>query len=66
MRDEILMLGSLINSLKFSKCAGRTLKIDVLLVFVYYCNWVSTWWQWSVGLYKIGERLRKREKITQI
>ena len=26
-----------------------------------YCNWVSTWWQWSVNLYKY----RKEKMYTE-
>jgi len=27
----------------------------MMMIFM-YCSWVSTQWQWSVNLYKIGKR----------
>jgi hypothetical protein len=36
------------------------------MIFI-YCNWVSTWWQWSVNLYKNRKEtaIYKRGNITQ-
>ena len=62
MRDEIVLLGSLINSLIFSKCAGIKTKIDVFLIFIYYCNFFPTRWQWSIDLYKNREETAQKEK----
>jgi len=27
-----------------------------------YCSWVSTWWQWSVDLYKNRKETAQKEK----
>jgi hypothetical protein len=34
-----------------------TVAIDIWYTIFIYCNWVSTWWQWSVNLYKHKRQL---------
>jgi len=37
------------------------------MIYDIYCNWVSTWWQWSVNLYTKSEEtaIYKRRNNTQ-
>jgi hypothetical protein len=46
-------------------CFGRFMLFDIDILIFIYCIWVSTRWQWSVDLYKIGNRQHKGRNNTQ-
>ena len=49
-------------SVCLSDCLSIYLSVCLCIYLFIYCNWVSSWWQWLVDLYKNRKQTTQKEK----